>query len=166
MFECCGEWLAQSAVTRKVTQTLGHWATGRVATANMASPGLQAYRGPNHVLVTRRSTRVALRARTRKLIDSQRWPAVHLHGLGAAIATTIVLAAELVAASEGQLVASCSTSTEVLVDHDEIGCAKSTVRHNSAVHVSLSRLLPLHACTAGNASRSAPRRASKNRKQK
>ena len=66
-----------------------------------------------------RGARAALRARTRKLLASRRWPAVHLHGLGAAIAPTIVLAGELVEASNGQLVASCSTSTEVLVDRGE-----------------------------------------------
>ena len=106
----------------------------------MSSPNLQSYRGPNHVLVTRRATRAALRARTRKLLASRRWPAVHLHGLGAAIAPTIVLAGELVAASEGQLVASCSTSTEVLVDHatETDLNSSTTLRHNSAVHISLA----------------------------
>ena len=108
--------------------------------ARMSSPNLQAYRGPNHVLVTRRATRAALRARTRKLLASRRWPAVHLHGLGAAIAPTIVLAGELVEASNGQLLASCSTSTEVLVDHatETDLNSSSTLRHNSAVHISLA----------------------------
>ena len=110
----------------------------RPSTGMRASPNLSAYRGPNHVLVTRRATRAALRARTQKLLSSRRWPAVHLHGLGAAIAPTIILAAELVAASEGQLVASCRTSTEVLIDHTADTTARSDMRHNSAVHVTLS----------------------------
>lgn len=126
------------------------------------SPNIAAYRGPNHVLVTRHTTRAALRARTRKLLESRRWPSVHLHGLGAAIATTIVLASELTAASQGQLVASCSTSTEVLVDHND-AAATSGLRHNSAVHVVLS--LRKQAATAQPAA-TAPGNSNKARRKK
>ena len=117
-----------------------------------SSLGVQAYRGPNHVLVTRRSTRAALRARTHNLLKSRRWPAVHLHGLGAAIAPAIVLATELVAAAESNLVASCSTSTEVLVDHDDDGDANSSLRHNSALHISLSHAAPVPASSSSTSS--------------
>ena len=116
-----------------------------------ASPNVSSYRGANHVLVTRKSTRAALRARTRKLLATHRWPSVHLHGLGAAIAPTIVLAGELVAASEGQLVASCSTSTEVLVDHASDADGASALRHNSAIHVELRQAELASAAARGGA---------------
>ena len=41
---------------------------------------------------------------------------MHLHGLGAAIAPTITIAAQLVLESGGALSASASTSTETLLD--------------------------------------------------
>ena len=113
-------------------------------------PNLSSYRGPNHVLVTRRSTRAALRARTRKLLASKRFPAVHLHGLGAAIAPTVVLAAELVEASAGRLTASCSTSTEPLVDQPDDDASDGRLRHNSAIHVKLVEL-PAPSAAAANA---------------
>ena len=103
-------------------------------------PNPQSYRGPNHVLISRRASRKATCARVRKLIDSGRWPEVHLHGLGAALALTISLAAELVEESGGKLVASTTTSTEVLVDQpdgDGGEDGNGALRLNSAVHVAL-----------------------------
>ena len=41
---------------------------------------------------------------------------MHVHGLGAAIPTTIAMCMELVEQSGGRLAASCTTSTELLVD--------------------------------------------------
>ena len=105
--------------------------------AKQVPPNIQAYRGPNHVLVSRRSSMPALRARVRKLLASERWHEVHLHGLGAALAPTIVLAAGLVAESGGRLVASSTTSTELLVDRDDSGEEDGTLRYNSAIHVRL-----------------------------
>lgn len=110
-------------------------------------PSLAAHRGPNHVLITRRSSRAAFRARTRKLLNSGKWPAVFLHGLGAALAPAVQLAAELVQEEDGRLVASCTTSTVALIDHrgheDDLLLLgdedSSTLRHNSAVHIRLSR---------------------------
>ena len=112
------------------------------------TPSLAAYRGPNHVLITRRSSRAAFRARTRKLLNSGKWPAVFLHGLGAALVPAVQLAAELVQEEDGRLVASCTTSTVALIDHrgheDDLLLlgdedSSSTLRHNSAVHIRLSR---------------------------
>lgn len=109
-------------------------------------PGAAARSGPNHIMVTRRAPRASLRARVRKLIASGRWEDVHLHGLGAALAPAILLAAELVEESNGRLVASCSTSTEALVDEVPMDSmvydnshATASVRHNSAVHIRLSQ---------------------------
>ena len=104
-------------------------------------PNATAYRGPNHVLVSRRTSTSALRARVRKLLASRRWPDVHLHGLGASLAPAVALAAELVEESAGRLVASTTTSTEVLVDQpagDDGG--DGAIRHNSAVHICLKRV--------------------------
>ena len=120
----------------------------RSTTRRTPPPSLAAHRGPNHVLVTRRSSRAALRARTRKLIYSGQWPTVFLHGLGAALAPAVQLAAELVQEGAGRLVASTSTSSAVLVDHSDLqgdlleseGCE---LRHNSAIHIGLT-LVPLH----------------------
>lgn len=100
-------------------------------------PNIQAYRGPNHVLVSRRNSLQALRRRVCKLLASGRWEEVHVHGLGAAIGPAIVLAAELVQESNGTLTASASTSTELLVDND--GYNDGSVRYNSAIHVCLRR---------------------------
>lgn len=102
------------------------------------SLNIQAYRGKNHILVSRRSTRAAVRTRTRKLLVKHR--TVHIHGLGAALVPAIQLAAELVKESEGKLISSCSTSTEVLVDHpdDEHFGDPTKLRHNSAIHIQLS----------------------------
>ena len=98
-------------------------------------PGVQQYRGPNHVLYSRRSSRVVLRKRLRKLLT--KWPEVHLHGLGAAIAPTIVLATELVEESDGRYETSCATSTEVLVDQADDESEEGRIRHNSAIHVTI-----------------------------
>ena len=109
-----------------------------------APPNVQAYRGPNHVLVSRRSSTAALRARVRKLLSSGRWEHVHIHGLGASLGPAIALAAELVEESGGRLEASASTSTEVLVDQpdaEDDADADGQLRHNSAVHVRLSRVV-------------------------
>ena len=89
-------------------------------------------------------------ARVRKLLASGRWDRVHIHGLGAALAPAVALAAALVAENGGRLEASCSTSTEVLVDstaidydamelddHDDVDRPDATVRHNSAIHIAL-----------------------------
>lgn len=97
--------------------------------------------GPNHILVMRRSSRASLRSRTRKLLASGQFEAVHVHGLGAALAPAALLAAELVQESAGRLVASCQTSTEALVDHEDPSTTEvpsSTVRHNSAIHIRLT----------------------------
>ena len=106
--------------------------------------GLGALRGPNHVLVSRRSTRAALRSRVRKLLARGRWDDVHIHGLGAALATAVGLAAELVDESGGRLAASTSTSTVALVDrHEPEGPdddESAQLRHNSAVHIRLFRV--------------------------
>lgn len=101
------------------------------------TPNVAAYRGPNHVLVSRRSSTAALRTRARKLLASRRHSEVHIHGLGAALGTAILLAAELVRESGGKLVASASTSTEVLVDQPADGLSDASLRHNSAVHIRL-----------------------------
>ena len=113
-------------------------------------PTISSYRGPNHILVTRRSTRAALRSRTNKLLASKRFPPVHLHGLGAAISPTITLAAELVESFSGRLTASCSTSTEPLVDQpdDDDVASDGRLRHNSAVHIKLTLEPPPSATAA------------------
>ena len=100
---------------------------------------VQSYRGPNHVLVSRRSSYPALRARTRKLLQSSKWNEVHVHGLGAALAVAISVAASIVDESGGRIVASTSTSTEPLVTYDKVTGA-GTVRYNSAVHVCLRKV--------------------------
>ena len=110
----------------------------------------QQYRGPNHVLISRRSSRTVLFARVRKLLASGRWDNVHIHGLGAALAPAVALAAALVAENDGRLEASCSTSTEVVIDPaaDEQDAMEldgqsdnerpdATVRHSSAIHIAL-----------------------------
>ena len=104
----------------------------------MPSINVAAYRGPNHILVSRRSSFAVLRTRTRKLLDSGRWDEVHIHGLGAALAVAISLAASLVEESGGRLVASASTSTEPLVDYNEDN-ATGSIRYNSAVHICLRK---------------------------
>ena len=101
----------------------------------MASPNVGAYRGPNHLLVSRKSSLTALRSRARKLLASKRHAEVVVHGLGAALAPAIALAAELVQESGGKLVASASTSTEVLVDRPDDDLSDASLRHNSAVHI-------------------------------
>ena len=115
------------------------------------SVSVNSRRGPNHVLVTRRRSHAAQRAKVKKLLDSGRWESVHVHGLGAALAPAVLLAAELVQESAGRIVASCSTSTEALVDHhdpaestggDDDLASGSTLRHNSAIHISLSMPYP------------------------
>ena len=68
----------------------------------------------------------------------RKWNEVHIHGLGAALALAISLAAGLVQESEGRLIASASTSTEFLVDYDDATGA-SSVRYNSAIHVCLRK---------------------------
>lgn len=100
------------------------------------SLNVAAYRGPNHVLVSRRSSLPALRARTRKLLASRKHSEVHIHGLGAALAAAIALAAEAVREADGRLVASASTSTEALVDYPD-DLADGSLRHSSAVHIAL-----------------------------
>lgn len=118
------------------------------APRHSSSIPLIACRGPNHVLVTRRSSRAVLHARSSKLIDSGKWPAVFLHGLGAAVAPAVQLAAELVQARGGQLVASCSTSTVALLDppnDDDLLLPAANadpddspgLRHSSAIHIRL-----------------------------
>ena len=137
--------------------------------SRVPSLSLNSRRGPNHVLVTRRGSHAAQRAKVRKLLASGRWDSVHVHGLGAALAPAALLAAELVQESAGRLVASCSTSTEALVDHhdpaemlggDDDLANGSTVRHNSAIHISLKMLHPTAAATAGVAPASASSRPS------
>ena len=88
-----------------------------ISEAHVMGPiATQQYRGPNHVLISRRSSRTVLFARVRKLLASGRWDNVHIHGLGAALAPAVALAAALVAENDGRLEASCSTSTEVVID--------------------------------------------------
>lgn len=77
----------------------------------------EQYRGPNHVLVSRRTGSAALLKRTRKLLG--KWKEVHVHGLGAAISAAVALAAQLVIESDGKLAAWTSTSTEMLVDRPD-----------------------------------------------
>jgi ribonuclease P/MRP protein subunit RPP20 len=122
----------------------------------------EQYRGPNHVLVSRRTAPAALVKRTRKLLG--KWKEVHVHGLGAAISTAVALAAQLVLESDGKLAAWTSTSTEMLIDRpdseddeeswpagladaggaagilegDASGDACPRVRFNSAVHIRLT----------------------------
>ena len=113
----------------------------RVPAARVPQPLLQRYRGPGHVLVSRRSGARALRAKVERLLRAGR--EVHLHGLGAALAPTVALAAALVRESDGALVASTRTSTEMLVDRaaPEAGAdEQARVRYNSAVHVRLTRV--------------------------
>lgn len=88
-------------------------------------PLLASLQGPNHILVSRRGSVIAMRKRARKLLTSGRWAELHVHGLGAALATAVTLAAELVAEFEGRLVASASTSTEAIVDRFEPASARS-----------------------------------------
>ena len=101
--------------------------------------GRAVRRGANHVLVSRKSSTRLLRARVHKLLRSG-WHEVHLHGLGAALAPTVALAARLVHESDGVLVADTTTSTEMLVDRaDESALDDSAqLRFNSAVHIRLS----------------------------
>ena len=105
---------------------------------------LEQYRGANHVLVSRSNGRAKISTRKRidKLLNSGKWTEVHLHGLGAAIAPTIVIASDIVMAANGRIKAHTRTSTEVIVDpvepNDDGFTAK--LRHNSAVHVLLSIL--------------------------
>ncbi len=104
------------------------------------SPGIQKYRGKNHVLISRRSKRVSVRARLRKLLECGKFKQVHVHGLGAAVALAVAMSAELVQESDGTLVAHARTSTEALVDqYDELRDDGRTaeVRHNSAIHITL-----------------------------
>ena len=100
-------------------------------------------RGPNHIMYSRRSSANAVRGRIRKLFAAGKWAEVHLHGLGAAIAPAVALAASLVEESSGELVASTTTSTVMLIDRDmpaDLEADESCrVRHNSAVHISLKR---------------------------
>ena len=100
--------------------------------------GIQAYRGPNHILVSRRNSFHALHKRANKLLDSGRWSEVHIHGLGAALAVAISLAAVLVQESGGRIVAWATTSTEQVVDYDD-GTGAGSVRYNSALHVCLRK---------------------------
>ena len=99
---------------------------------------IQACRGPNHILVSRRSSMASLKARANKVLRSGRWTELHVHGLGAALGPAIVLAATLVQESGGKLTASTTTSTELLVDHANDTDERSRIRHNSAVHIALS----------------------------
>jgi hypothetical protein len=103
-------------------------------------PNIDAYRGPNHILVSRRNSLSSLRSRVTKLLDSGRWDQVHVHGLGAAVGLTISLTAGLVEDSGGALLASASTSTEMLVDRDVQG--DGVIRYNSALHVCLRKAVP------------------------
>jgi len=100
---------------------------------------IQACRGPNHILVSRRSSMASLKARANKVLRSGRWTELHVHGLGAALGPAIVLAATLVQESGGKLTASTTTSTELLVDHAHDSDERSRIRHNSAVHIQLSK---------------------------
>ena len=96
-------------------------------------------RGPNHVLVSRRT------ASARRRIDKifARFDEVHVHGMGAAIASTISLAATIVEESCGSIVASASTSTVLLIDRyppETLDADESCqLRHNSALHITLSK---------------------------
>ena len=100
----------------------------------------QYYRGPNHILVSRRSRLKSVRSKVLRLLDSG-MPEVHLHGLGAALGPAVIMAAQLVRDSGGRLVDSCTTSTEMLVDRSSnvSDLSESTsVRFNSAVHIRLA----------------------------
>ena len=97
----------------------------------------QHYRGPNHILVSRRSRLKSVRSKVLRLLDSG-MPAVHLHGLGAALGLAVTLAAQLVRDSGGRLVDSCTTSTEMLVDRSSDLSESTNVRFNSAVHIRLA----------------------------
>ena len=122
------------------------WASGTPASAahgvgwSKTPPlAIQACRGPNHILVSRRSSMASLKARANKVLRSGRWTELHVHGLGAALGPAIVLAATLVQESGGKLTASTTTSTEPLVDHANGSDERSRIRHNSAVHIQLSK---------------------------
>mmetsp|Transcript_36947 Transcript_36947/g.61252 ORF Transcript_36947/g.61252 Transcript_36947/m.61252 type:complete len:121 (-) Transcript_36947:195-557(-) len=109
---------------------------------------LQHYRGPNHILVSRRSSARSLRSRVRKLFGSGRWHDVYLHGLGAALPLAVMVAAELVHEGGGLLVASTTTSTEMLIDRSEHADLSDEqelhdgvrIRYNSAVHIHVQKL--------------------------
>eukprot|EP00967_Tisochrysis_lutea_P007357 scaffold8732_cov39-Tisochrysis_lutea.AAC.6 len=123
----------------------------------------QRYDAPNHVLLSRRAPRAGALKRTRRLLAQ--WREVHVHGLGAAVAPAIQLAAQLVLESNGKLAAWTTTSTEMLIDrpdieddaHDDglLGCPddesgwdelgdsapeedRPRIRFNSAVHIRLT----------------------------
>ena len=106
------------------------------------SPAIQSYRGKNHVLISRRSKRVSVRARLRKLLESGQFREVHVHGLGAALALAVAISAEMELESEGMLVAHARTSTEAVIDQfvEELEDGRTgAVRHNSAIHITLRR---------------------------
>ena len=105
--------------------------------------GTERYRGANHVLVSRRTSLAVLRSRIKKLLSSRKWHEVHIHGLGAALAPAIAVAAGIVCdAPAGGIVASASTSTELLIEHADMDVGeadRSSIRHNSAVHICLRK---------------------------
>ena len=106
------------------------------------SPAIQSYRGKNHVLISRRSKRMSVRARLRKLLESGQFREVHVHGLGAALALAVAISAEMELESEGMLVAHARTSTEAVIDQfvEELEDGRTgAVRHNSAIHITLRR---------------------------
>ena len=98
-------------------------------------PSVERYRGKSALLVTRRRSDEANRARATHILAKQTERS--LHALGAAIPHAIALAARLVDESDGALVAHTTTGTEVLFDRADDDDATLTTRLNSAVHVRL-----------------------------
>ena len=114
----------------------------RQARIKTPSPAIQSYRGKNHVLISRRSKRVSVRARLRKLLESGQFREVHVHGLGAALALAVAISAEMELESDGMLVAHARTSTEAVIDQfveEHEDGSTGAVRHNSAIHITLRR---------------------------
>lgn len=104
------------------------------------SPNVQAYRGPEHILITRAAKHMSILQRARKKFASGKFSKVTLHAMGAACPLAIVLANRLVQESEGRLIASCSTSTEVVVDQgDFLQGTKTKIRRKAALHIELSQ---------------------------
>ena len=82
---------------------------------------VERYRGKSALLVTRKRSDEANRARARRILAKQ--PELSLHALGAAIPRAIALAARLVDESGGALVAHATTGTEWCSAAMAMGCA-------------------------------------------
>ena len=114
-------------------------ATASPCPATSVPANVHTYRGVNHVLVSRTSKTMSLLQRSRKLLKVKRFKEIYLHALGAAVPTAIVLASRLVQESDGRLVMSANTSSEVIVDHPDFLSGEETkFRHNSAIHIRVS----------------------------